>query len=236
MRTLTALTLSILIQFYTPAKSQTSAKEIVKKSINFHDSESQWNNKTIKIRLREQRPGSDDRITSLTINNRKGFFRLDQSREKHKIRYVIRGKKMNIRLDGQPPKDTTLIRRFRLYPERIKTIRNYYNFLNGLPMKIMDPGSKISPDFTNQVFNGISTFRVKVSYDPQVGNDIWYFYFAKKTYELVGYQFYHNEEKNDGEYIILEDAATIKKMKLPRKRNWYTNAGKEFLGSDIIVQ
>ena len=56
----------------------------------------------------------------------------------------------------------------------------------------------------------------------------------RKTYALVGYRFYHDESKNDGEYIVLEGEASGAGLKLPKTRKWYRHEDDGFLGTDII--
>jgi hypothetical protein len=70
-----------------------------------------------------------------------------------------------------------------------------------------------------------------------VGEDIWYFYFDRRSFALIGCRFFHDESKNDGEYITFEaeiqDKATG--MRLPKVRAWYFNAGDEYLATDDII-
>jgi hypothetical protein len=77
---------------------------------------------------------------------------------------------------------------------------------------------------------------LKVSYDPETGSDTWYFYFNPETYALAAYQFYHDPAKNDGEYILLEGEAEVGGMRLPKRRSWYTNKERRFLGTDILQE
>lgn len=115
--------------------------------------------------------------------------------------------------------------------------RDYCEYLYGMPMKLLDPGTNLDPVVATTEFNGKEALALKVSYDPEVGGDIWYFYFDPATFALVGYKFYHDESKNDGEYITFEnevvDEATG--MRLPKIRAWYFNDGDGHLATDDIV-
>ena len=71
--------------------------------------------------------------------------------------------------------------------------------------------------------------RIKVNYEEVVGKDTWYFYFDKKDYRLRHYQFYHDEAKNDGEYILLSEEAIVQEIKMPKVRAWYTNGDNRYL-------
>jgi hypothetical protein len=236
MKQLFTLIISLgLICKVTIAVAQLSAQEIMERSIKFHDPAKNWNKSTIEIILQESRPNGADRMTELEINNRRNTFKLEQNRDGHQITYLVNKKSIKILLDGKNPTDTSLIRQFRLSEERVRTMRNYYTYLYGLPMKTLDEGANISEDLSESNFDNQKTYRIRITYDPEVGKDIWYFYIDRTDFHLVGYQFFHDEDKNDGEYITLEGIVNVAGMNLPRKRSWYTNANKAFLGSDIIV-
>jgi hypothetical protein len=67
-----------------------------------------------------------------------------------------------------------------------------------------------------------------------VGSDTWYFYFDIETFALKRYQFFHDESKNDGEYIILDGEIEIEEILMPKNRSWYYNSDNTFLGTDIL--
>jgi hypothetical protein len=103
-------------------------------------------------------------------------------------------------------------------------------------MKLKDPGTIIEEKVESTTFQGTPCYAMKVRYSPEVGQDIWYFYVDKETYALIGYRFYHEESKNDGEYITLEGEETVCQMKLPKTRKWYVNKDDKFLGADILLK
>ena len=53
---------------------------------------------------------------------------------------------------------------------------------------------------------------------------------------MIGYRFYHDESKNDGEYITLEGEIEIEGIKMPKDRYWYMNVNDRFLGADLLVE
>ena len=75
---------------------------------------------------------------------------------------------------------------------------------------------------------------MKVTYKKEVGNDIWYFYFDPSTYAMEVYQFFHDESKNDGEYILLSGMETINGIKMPKNRAWYYNKDDKYLATDVL--
>jgi hypothetical protein len=113
-------------------------------------------------------------------------------------------------------------------------MKNYYQYLWLLPMKLNDEGTNLNPLVKTVDFFGRVSLEIMVTYDPGVGNDVWYFYFNPESYSLQGYRFYHDEETNDGEYIILEKEVTFEHVRLPKERKWYTHKEDKFLGADIL--
>jgi len=76
---------------------------------------------------------------------------------------------------------------------------------------------------------------MKVTYDAEVGGDTWYVYFEPERYRMVGYRFYHDEARGDGEYIVLEGEHAIGGMRIPARRSWYVNADGRYLGTDELI-
>ena len=102
-------------------------------------------------------------------------------------------------------------------------------------MKLTDPGTRIDPTIYDKEFNGKPARAAKVTYDAEVGSDIWYFYFKPETNEMIGYQFFHDEDKGDGEYILLSEIMELNGMKIPKNRAWYTNPDSTLLGTDHLL-
>ncbi len=101
-------------------------------------------------------------------------------------------------------------------------------------MKLKDPGTIIQSKVERKLFKGKEYLVLKVNYEEEVGKDVWYFYFNTKTYAMEIYQFFHEEAKNDGEYILLTDLKTIEGIKMPKNRDWFTNKENKLLGTDIL--
>ena len=85
-----------------------------------------------------------------------------------------------------------------------------------------------------KTFKGKEYLVLKAIYDESVGKDIWYFYFNPETYAMEIYQFFHDEAKNDGEYILLTEEEAINGIKMPKNRAWHTNKEDKHLGIDIL--
>jgi hypothetical protein len=116
--------------------------------------------------------------------------------------------------------------------ERAMMLRNYYGYLWGLPMKLLDKGTEIEEKYQMEDLNGIQAFVVRVPYE----KDIWYFYLHPESYAMVAYKFYQDEEKQQGEIIYLNDEVIIGEMKIPAERSWYRTENDEFLGTDFLLK
>ena len=101
-------------------------------------------------------------------------------------------------------------------------------------MKLKDPGTLIDPLVQIKNFMGKKALVLKVNYTEEVGKDTWYFYFNPETFALQAYQFFHEEAKNDGEYILLSDEGLVNGIKMAKNRAWYFNKNGELLGTDIL--
>jgi len=123
----------------------------------------------------------------------------------------------------------------RLTCERANMYKNYYTYLYGLPMKLKDPGTIIHNKTQKKTFKGKEYLVLKATYEKEVGGDIWYFYFDPNTFAMEVYQFFRDESKPDGEYILLTGEEEISGIKMPKTRAWYYNYDDKYLGTDILT-
>ena len=103
-------------------------------------------------------------------------------------------------------------------------------------MKLKNPGTYLDRKVYRKTFKEKVYEVLRVTYKEAVGKDTWYFYFDPETYALEVYQFYHDEENNDGEYIILSGLEEIKGIKMPKIRAWYYNKDDKYLGTDTLTK
>ena len=235
MRYLPLFILFILGTMSMDILAQSNPAELLSQSINYHDPLGVWNKSKCTFFIKETRPDAEDRHTRILIDHKKDAYILEQLREGQKIKMQIKKGKTKIWFNDKEEIDTTIIKKYRLTAERALTMKNYYTYLYSLPMRLKNDGGHIDPEIIESEFNAKKVLTIKVTYPPEIGNDTWYFYFAPDTKQLVGYRFYHDEQKNDGEFIVLEGTTQVGSFILPQKRSWYTNDKKEFLGTDLLV-
>lgn len=211
-----------------------SASEIIEKSIAYHDPEGKLLKKHVTLQLIETRPNGSDRKSEISFHIKKEKFKSIRNVDDHQIVSTYDCGKISIVVDGQEEYSKEIEEKYRLSEERVATMKDYYQYLWLMPMKLNDEGTNLNPLVKAVDFFGKKSLEIRVTYDQNVGSDVWYFYFNPESFALQGYRFYHDEEKNDGEYILLEEEVTHENVRLPKERKWYTHKEDKFLGADIL--
>ncbi len=233
MRRLTLILCSILC-FNLAYAQDLTAIELLNRSIAFHDPDGIWEDSRLEFVIEMESPDIAARTSKVTIDNEKGEFSLSMILAGRVYDYKVDGlDSCEIKLDFQIPTQEE-IDSLQLTADRGRRWRDYYGYLYGLPMKLKDDGTIIDDQVTLTTFQGQEVLALRVTYDENVGKDIWYFYFHKETYAMVGYRFYHDESINDGEYITLTGIEVDKGLRIPKDRAWYTNKEDRLLGTDLM--
>jgi hypothetical protein len=215
--------------------AQSTGAELIDASIKYHDPENSWPTAALILGFNDTRPGKANRQAGFSFNNSTGVACVTREMDGHKITWHVVNDDCRFEIDGRFEPTEEEIKQYNLTKERALMMRNYYLYLWGLPMKLKDPGTLIDPEIQEKSFNGQLTKAVKITYEEDIGSDIWYFYFAPDSNELIGYQFYHDEEKGDGEYITLSGMEEVDGMRIPKSRSWYINADSTLLGTDHLI-
>lgn len=227
------LLLGILFNFPINAQSL-SAEEVLQKAIDFHDPNGNWENLNTTFKVVMETPERPERTSIIGVDFPKQKFTLDVEQAENSYAYKINGDSCEIALNGSQDFSEEEAEEFRLNCERGNFMKDYYTYLYGLPMKLNDPGTHLDPKVYHKTFKGKKYVVLKVTYDAEVGTDTWYFYFDPTTNAMGVYQFYHDESKNDGEYILLNGLEEISGIKMPKTRAWYLNKDDKYLGTDNL--
>ncbi|MEM9076790.1 MAG: DUF6503 family protein [Bacteroidota bacterium] len=211
-----------------------TATQVLDKAISYHDPNNQWKSLNASFTIVMETPKSSDRKSSIHLNIPKEIFELEVEKDGAQYAYLFEKENCTTSLNGSMEVSEDERKKYRLTCERGNMMRNYYTYLYGLPMKLKDPGTSLDSKVEKRAFKGKEYLVLKVTYDENVGDDIWYFYFDPKTFAMEVYQFYHDESKNDGEYILLKDMEEINGIKMPKTRAWYYNSDDTYLGTDIL--
>lgn len=217
-------------------KAQTiTSPELLDKAIAFHDPNGQWSQLNNTFTVLMKTPKSSDRLSVIDINIPREQFKLQVEKDNNSYPYSFNKQDCVTHLNGSTDITEEDRNEYRLTCERGTMMRNYYTYLYGLPMKLKDPGTILGKKVLTKTFKGKDYLVLKVNYKEGVGKDVWYFYFDPNTYAMEVYQFYHDEAKNDGEYILLEGLEDIQGIKMPKTRAWYYNKDNKYLGTDILM-
>ncbi|WP_036151275.1 DUF6503 family protein [Maribacter forsetii] len=211
-----------------------SGNELLEKAIAFHDPEDNWSTFKGKMLIEMENPKSSMRSTLVELKLPTNYFKTTVTKDNYVIESELNNDECTLKLNGSTSIFPKIKDSLNISCDRAKMMKNYYTYLYGLPMKLKDPGTIIDNKVIKKTFKGKEYLVLKATYEKEVGKDTWYFYFDPKTYAMEVYQFFHDESKNDGEYILLSELITVNGIKIPKVRKWYYNKGDVFLATDDL--
>lgn len=237
MRYTVSLLFLLLVAFSMTAQKLT-AEELLDKTINYHDPNSNWNTFNGNFKVTMTTPNQTPRASDISINLPAQFFSLTAVKDNNSQTYTI-GKDNCFLFYNEKELSTAEAEEKKMTCERATMYKNYYSYLYGLPMKLKDKGTNLGPKVEKITFKDKDYLRLKVTYDAEVGSDIWYFYFDPSTYAMEVYQFFKTDkngslDQNSGEYILLSDQELVNGIKMPKIRAWYYNKNDAYLGTDTL--
>ncbi len=233
MKQLTILLLTVFVT--TISFSQTiTGPELLEKAIQYHDPEGKWETFNGTLYVTMQTPKKGDRNSEIKINLPEQYFYVKAAQGGNVTEYAVHKGDCSIAFNGNTNPSEEVKKKNNLSCDRANLYKNYYSYLYGLPMKLKDPGTIVHKEVNLDKFKGKEYLVMKATYDKEVGKDTWYFYFDPETYAMEVYQFFKDESKMDGEFILLSDLETINWIKFPKKRDWYYNKNEQYLGTDLL--
>ena len=210
-----------------------TGSQLLEKAIEYHDPNGNWAKFSGTFNVTMKTPTKSDRHSIISIDLSNEYFQLFAAQDKTSHQYTLVDQKCNINFNGHIATEEEKTAN-NLSCERAKMYQDYYTYLYGLPMKLKDTGTIIHEKVALKKFKGKDYLVLKATYEKEVGDDTWYFYFDPSTYAMEVYQFYHEEEKNDGEFILLSDLEMVNGIKMPKNRAWYYNKEEKYLGTDFL--
>ncbi len=215
---------------------QISGEQLLENTIQYHDPDGNWPSFKGILEVTMTTPDEKQRISAIKIDLPERFFELSYSQDENAIVQRIQKNDCILSLNGSNSISNEAVAKYKLTCDRTKLMKDYYTYLYGLPMKLKDKGTIIDPEVRTKTFKGKEYLVLKATYDKEVGEDVWYFYFDPKTYAMEVYQFFHDETKNDGEYILLSGEERVSGIKMPKTRAWYYNKDDKYLGTDVLTK
>ena len=225
----------VLIFILSPLNAQEiRADALLNKAISYHDPQDQWKSFQGSFQITMESPDRPVRKSIITLDLPRSYFKLEVQQSGNIASYVLEGDKCSLLLNGSSNFSEEEAKASRLSCERGYLMKNYYTYLYGLPMKLRDPGTKLDSIVQRRSFQGQEYLVLKVTYEQNVGEDTWYFYFHPETFALKVYQFFHDESQNDGEYILLDGEEIVHGIRMPKIRAWYMNKDNAYLATDTL--
>ncbi len=205
-----------LVGCNTDSQPPVTGRDYLSKSIAYHDPNGIWKDLKATFVIEDSLPpGRESRFYEFSVDN-----------SQNKLIYKIEG------LHYIVWNDSVQVFEGEIEKERALRMRNYYQFLWGLPMKFQDSGTQIEDSVRLERLNGIDYHVVRVPYE----KDIWYVYLEPETYRMAAYKFYQDEPNLKGEIIYLDGTEEFKGLKIPKNRTWYRTETPEFLGTDKLLE
>ncbi|WP_317043881.1 DUF6503 family protein [Maribacter hydrothermalis] len=211
-----------------------SGEQLLEKSIAFHDPEGNWKSFNGEMLIEMEDSKNAKRSTLIELNLPASYFKSTVTKDNYTIESELNKEDCTLKYNGSTTIPPNIKDSLRISCDRAKMMKNYYTYLYGLPMKLKDPGTIVDARVQKKTFKGKEYLVLKAGYEKEVGKDTWYFYFDPKTYAMEVYQFFHDQSKNDGEYILLSDMITVNGIKIPKVRKWYYNKADKYLATDIL--
>ncbi|KSA12618.1 DUF6503 family protein [Maribacter dokdonensis] len=208
--------------------------QLLERAIAYHDPENNWSSFKGKMLIEMENPKSSPRSTVIEMKLPNNYFKSTVKKDNYTIESELDNGECTLKLNGSTSIFPKIKDSLNISCDRAKMMKNYYTYLYGLPMKLKDPGTIIDNNVVKKTFKGKEYLVLKATYEKEVGNDTWYFYFDPKTYAMEVYQFFHDESKNDGEYILLSEMITVNGIRIPKVRAWYYNKGDVYLATDNL--
>jgi hypothetical protein len=220
-------------------EKELTSEQVLNNAIAYHDPNNIWNSFNSTFHVTMETPDAPNRESDIMLDNTVGGFYLKAVRDTTMVEYKVRGGNCNIAFNGSTTFTEEEAEANNLNCDRAKMYKNYYSYLYGLPMKLRDPGTHISETVEHKTFKDKDYLVLKVTYDENVGSDIWYIYLNPETYAMEVYQFFKTDENGNqnnlsGEYILLSEEMVVNGIKMPKVRAWYYNKDDTYLGTDIL--
>lgn len=236
-----ALSLGLLTpsSLLAASPSQSDGEALVAQSVRYHDPHGVWGRRALKLTWTGSNPDGARRLHVNLAFDRDGAFALTGTYKGHALDYALSPDgQRRATVDGEDAESLSAEVRTKLVLDREqgRFWRNYFGFLAGVPMNLQAEGVIIGQDVVPTTFGRLPARAVEVRFTPEVGTDVWAFFFHISTGALLGCQFTKADPKKGGEYIVFEGTVKADGLQLPRERRWYVNDKNTFLGVDTLSE
>ncbi|MFN2458093.1 MAG: DUF6503 family protein [Chitinophagaceae bacterium] len=223
----------LLSQCNAPKKP---SQQLLDKTIAYHDPKHNWTKLKTHLYLTSTDTAGNENPFEIEIDNATGYFcHITHEDGKEIVKGLSNGKEFYL-INGKKEISGEDREKYNLTPDGVKWVRSFYGYLYGLPMKLRDKGANISDKASNEVFNGKRYQIIGITYDPEMGKEVWTFFLDPKTAAMEAYRFMFSAGSNEGEYVLLDQIVMVDGIKIPKVRKWYLVKGNKYLGTDNLLK
>ena len=206
----------------------TTAKDLILHSVAYHDPSGNWvnfkSNIDIKTDLWKKEGNIEKSTRALFFDRNQSIFKMHSTRHGVELRGEINQDTCYNQALSEIPADKASQFKSILGCQGITFYMDYFNYLIGLPMNLLDNGSIIDDKILERTYNGVKYDVVKVNYEPLDKKRPWYFYFNKKNHAFELCKFTSREDENNGgEYLIYNHKKNVQGIKLSSQIVWLYN-------------
>jgi Family of unknown function (DUF6503) len=223
------------LTLFATAQVKFTAGNILMKSIKTHDAEGNWNKLKASFDMSIVRENQADRFFIIDVNLPKKQFYYSVNTDSVSFKQGFEKDKLKLFYNQNPDISEADIKKYDLTLARTQYLREVYEYLLLLPMRLQNDTKFLSEAYSDEVFNGVACYKITIQYEPKAENETWHFFIDKKTFFMKGYQFYLKDKNTDGEYIYLSNYENFKGILLPKTKTWYWNKDKTFFRIDTIL-
>ncbi len=203
------------------------AEQLLSQSIAYHDPQGNWSKLKSSVDVNtELRMDSIPELSQRHIhfNNLKGEFALNWDSKKIGLSGVINSDTCYVNPNKEISKEERNEIAANLGCERISMYKDYYHYLLGIPMKLMEDKAIITDSILQRTHDDIKYDVVKINYEPLDQMPSWYFYFDQKDHSLQLCKFTSAEDENEGgEYILYNGETLSNGIKFKKRHIWLYN-------------
>ncbi len=205
-----------------------TAKDLILHSVAYHDPNGNWtkfkSNMEIKTDLWKKEGGIEKSTRTLFFDRSQSIFKMHSTRNGIELKGEINQDTCYNTALNEIPADQVEKFKSVLGCQGITFYKDYFTYLFGLPMNLLDADAIIDNTILERTYNGVKYDVVKVNYEPLDKKRPWYFYFNKKNHAFELCKFTSREDENKGgEYIIYNHQKNIQDIKLSSQIVWLYN-------------
>jgi hypothetical protein len=177
-----------------------------------------------------------DRYFTVHLNLPQKSFVYEVKNDSLHFRQGFEGNTHQVFLNGKTHLTEAEIKQYDLGQARTQYLKEVYEYLLLLPMRLKNDIKFLSDEVSEDVFNQKVCYKITIRYEPTNENETWHFFIDKQTFVLHGYQFYLKDKATDGEFIHLDDYTTHKNILFAKTKRWYWNKDGSFFRTDRLMK